>query len=336
MKECHNHTVLFFIRVAMTAGLFWAISIASLYGLDKEAPSHEKNQINIQKNSRIHAEQITLGEVAEINASGLLKEALKKIDLGRAPRPGQIKALEKKKIIARIQSQPFLPENIRIYSPSRIYVKRASQTISETDVKRFVIKALDEQYASSDYELTSFEVQGLDVYPQGRLTFSSESTQMVDTKGRLSLNLTIWVDGEKADRVRVKGTVAKYTPVLFSVRKIYKGEFIRPEDVALEKKNIFELDKDYISDVKRLGKRIAKTTIKRGACLTRHHLTEPTIIKKGDIVTLVAKNENLTIVTSAICLEDGFENRLIMVENLHSGKKVQGVVKNKSRVEVAY
>jgi flagella basal body P-ring formation protein FlgA len=60
------------------------------------------------------------------------------------------------------------------------------------------------------------------------------------------------------------------------------------------------------------------------------------LIQKGDIVSLIAQNDTLLIVTKGICQEDGFENDVIKVENLNSGKIVRGKIKEKSKVEVIY
>jgi len=60
------------------------------------------------------------------------------------------------------------------------------------------------------------------------------------------------------------------------------------------------------------------------------------LIQKGDIVSLFAQNDTLLIVTKGICQEDGFENDVIKVENLNSGKIVKGKIKEKSKVEVIY
>ena len=65
-------------------------------------------------------------------------------------------------------------------------------------------------------------------------------------------------------------------------------------------------------------------------------LAESPLIKKGDIIRLIVKNDNLLIVTSGLSKENGFENQLIKVENLSSGKLVRGIVKEKSKVEVVY
>ena len=60
------------------------------------------------------------------------------------------------------------------------------------------------------------------------------------------------------------------------------------------------------------------------------------LVRKGDIVSLVAQNESLLIVTKGICTEDGFENDVIKIENLNSGKIIRGKIKEKSKVEVIY
>jgi flagella basal body P-ring formation protein FlgA len=60
------------------------------------------------------------------------------------------------------------------------------------------------------------------------------------------------------------------------------------------------------------------------------------LVRKGDIVSLVSRNETLLIVTKGICREDGFENDVIKIENLNSGKILRGKIKEKSKVEVIY
>ena len=60
------------------------------------------------------------------------------------------------------------------------------------------------------------------------------------------------------------------------------------------------------------------------------------LVRKGDIVSLVAQNETLLIVTKGVCKEDGFENDVIKIENLNSGKIIRGKIKDKSNAEVLY
>jgi hypothetical protein len=60
------------------------------------------------------------------------------------------------------------------------------------------------------------------------------------------------------------------------------------------------------------------------------------LVREGDIVSLVSRNETLLIVTKGICRENGFENDVIKIENMNSGKIIRGKIKDKSKAEVLY
>jgi len=102
------------------------------------------------------------------------------------------------------------------------------------------------------------------------------------------------------------------------------GFFSDPEEMV-DKNGKLSLFVDIVID----GKKIDRVSV---TGLVAFH----PLIQKGDIVSLVAQNDTLLIVTKGICREDGFENDVIKVENLTSGKIVQGKIKEKSKVEVIY
>ncbi|MFH2060643.1 MAG: flagellar basal body P-ring formation chaperone FlgA [Pseudomonadota bacterium] len=325
-----------FFFVLFVANLFFGqISLREGVAFEGSSPGQEVI-ILINENSFVNHEQVLLGQISHIEANDFLKQALEKVSLGNSPKPDKIRAFSKAKIIAMIQSQKYLPENTIIKSPDRIYVKRLSQVVSKQDVQKFVNQSLFEYFPNKDFELIDFDVRGLKVYPQGKVVFRADPADMVDTKGRLSFFLDLLIDGKKVDRATVKGSVAIYEDVLHTSKPFKKGEAIPREDLYVEKKNIFDLDSDYTSNFQTIDKKILKTGIKKGDYLKASLLCEPFLVKKGDMVTLVARNENLLILTTGICKEDGFENNLVRVENLNSGELVRGIVKDKSRVEVVY
>jgi len=235
-----------------------------------------------------------------------------------------------------IQGQRYLPENIVITSPQQIYVKRLSQTISKQKVRQFVAQQLSRLFENRECQLKTLNVRGLELYPQGNTRFRLDSNKIVNNSGKLSCYIDIIVDEIKEDRLVVSGIVAVYENVLYARNSLKRGETVSRENVYQEKKNIYELSDNFIKTFDEIDGKILKSGVRKGDYLKTNLLAEPPLIKKGDIITLVARNENLLIVTSAISKEDGFENELIKVENLNSGKLVRGIVKGKSKVEVIY
>ncbi len=221
-------------------------------------------------------------------------------------------------------------------SPQQIYVKRLSQTIPKEKIRQFIDAKLSLLFKHQEYQLKLLNVRGLELYPQGDTTFEFDSNKIINKNGKLICNIDVIIDGKKEDRLSISGLVELYENVLYTKRSFKKGETISIDDVDLKKKNIFELSENFIKAFHEINGKILKSGVRKGVYLKTSLLTEPPMVQKGDIVTLVARNENLLIVTSAISMEDGFENELIKVENLNSGKLVRGIVKEKSKVEVVY
>ncbi len=328
-----NKNIIALIILGLTIILYGGLNI--LFAEDTQL-ANDAIKIVVKETSQVKQSQVYLGDISDIHARGFLKEALEQISICASPKPGKIKSIDKKKIISAVQNHRYLPENILVVSLNRIYVKRLSQKVSEKDIRQSVEKRLSAQLSGKDYQIGSFEIRGLEVYPDGNIEYVLESKNLFDKSGKFSFFVDVVIDGKKEDRINVSGTIELYENVFHSAETIKKGEMITRDDLYLEKRNIFNLKSSYIKSFKDAEGKILKTNLKKGEYLKLSQLEEPPVIKKGDIITLVAKNENLLILTSGISREDGFINKLIKVENLQSGKLVRGIVKEKSKVEVVY
>jgi flagella basal body P-ring formation protein FlgA len=314
---------------------FQQLGINDLFAED-DPVSKADIRITIKETSLVVPAHIFLGDIADIQANGLLKEALGKVVLGSAPKPDQIKSFDRKKILSVIQGQQYLPENIMIHSPERIYVKRLGQVISKQDVRQVMDQYFARVFNNKDCQLTSFDVRGLEVYPRGKTRLLVDPDGSISKKGRLSFFLDVIIEGKKEDRVSISGAVAVYETVLHTTRAYAKGETISRETVYPEKKNMFELTEKGITTFEQIDQKILKSRIRKGDVLKQSLLMDPPLIRKGDMIQLIAGSETLSIVTSGISREDGFKNKVITVENISSGKLVRGIVKGKSKVEVMY
>ncbi|OGR20684.1 MAG: flagella basal body P-ring formation protein FlgA [Desulfobacula sp. RIFOXYA12_FULL_46_16] len=317
---------LFFIYQGLLTDLLAGVGPKSQVGIE----------ITVKETSMVQSSRIFLQDIADIKADGFLKETLGKIDFGLSPKPGKIRFIDKEKIISAIRRERYLPEDSIITCPDRIYVKRRSEQISVLDIRKYVEQRLSEGFENREFHLITFNVRGLEPYPSGEIRFISGSEDMVDKNGKLSLFVDIVINGKKTDRVSVTGLVALHETVLLAKHAFEKGETLSKESVYTEKKNIFELGDGYIQSIDAIeGKQLA-SAVRQGECITASLVVSPPLVQKGDIVSLVAQNESLLIVTKGICKEDGFENDVIKIENLNSGKIIRGKIKDKSKVEVIY
>lgn len=312
------------------AGWVWVCPL----GADTPAPDQEKVEIQVAETSLVPGSEIFLGDIAQIHASPFLKEVLMKIGLGNAPKPGQIKQLSKNRILSLIRSCQGLPGDMEIQAPEIVYVKRTSQQITEQEIRNQIEIFLADFFNGKEYEIEHVNIKDPGPYPQGELTFSSASKSQVDKQGNFTVFLDILVNGIREESLRIPGKVAVYEDIQFAARNMTQGDEVLEEYLYSVRKNIFSLPEDAVR-IFQAGK-ILKTAIPKDSPLRASWLKETPLISKGDIVTLVARSNNLVIVTTGISQEDGYAQELIRVENLGSGKIVKGQVLEKSTVEVIY
>jgi len=297
--------------------------------------SHDVKVV-VAETSLVLGPMVILGEVARIQASPFLKEVLQKIELENSPKPGEIKQLNKRRLLSLILTQPGVPEGVLIETPKKIYVKRASQQIEQQEVQAQVDLFLSGVLKGKEYELLQLRIEDTGVYSQGDVAFSMGSNSSVDKQGNFTLSMDILIDGKREDKIRISGEVAVYQTVLCAVRDLAKGERLLETDVYSVQKNIFDLRKDVAGTHREINNKILKTNLRKDDYIRSSCLQEIPLIHKGELITLVARRNTLLIVTSAISKEDGYAGQLIRVENIGSGKIVRGLVKERSTVEVIH
>ncbi len=328
-----NNKLIFFIITGFLFGN--CIYIGSVFA-DNNQKNKDRINITINETNLVKSSHVLLKDIARVQADGFLKEALEKIEIGRSPKPGQVKLFDKKKILSVIEHQQYLPGNIVFNSPQQIYVKRESQRISKSKIRQSVDQYLAKALKGRDYQLKSLNIRGLEQYPAGIIKLQIDSGKIINNYGKLSCHMKIIIDGTKEDILNISGLVEVYEDVFFAKKNLVKGDIISSECVYQQKKNIYSLRDGFIKTFDEISGKIVKSNIGKNEYLKSNYLLETPLIEKGDIIRLVVKNNNLLIVAFGISMENGFENELIKVENIGSGKLVRGIVKAKSKVEVIY
>lgn len=280
---------------------------------------------------------ILLGEVAEIRADEFIREELARISLGSSPDPGRTAALGKDRILSLLSSESLIPPDLGVMDiPARIYVKRASQKADRAMLQKVFQRFLADHYKGRNYKLKSFSVRGGKAWPQGELSFAPDTAHNPGSGGSLSLHVDVLVDGQKVDRINLRGRVAVYETFACAARPLKRGERIKREDVYFAEKDIFRVRGEYARTFEELANRMVMATVNRGDGFKLALLKASPLVRRGEVVKLVARKQNMVIETRGICKEDGYANQPVRVENLSSGKLIRGMVSPDAVVEVLF
>jgi flagella basal body P-ring formation protein FlgA len=130
--------------------------------------------------------------------------------------------------------------------------------------------------------------------------------------------------------VRVIGT----SPVTLAARALVAGAVLTDKDVRVEQRDISELPPGYMDDPAAAIGLTASRPISTGAVITNQYLVAAKAVQRGQTVTLVADAGYMTVKMAGRALSDGLINQRVKVENLSSGKVVEGIARSEQVVEI--
>jgi flagella basal body P-ring formation protein FlgA len=132
--------------------------------------------------------------------------------------------------------------------------------------------------------------------------------------------------------VKVIGT----TPVVLAAHAIVAGTVLGPNDLTVEQRDLTGLPPGYLDapDIA-LGLTAARA-IAGGSVLTNQQLLGVQAVQRGQMVTLLAESDGVSIKMAGRALNDGFVNQRVKVENLSSGKVVEGIARSAQVVEINF
>ena len=130
--------------------------------------------------------------------------------------------------------------------------------------------------------------------------------------------------------VRIVGT----TTVTLAARAIVTGAVLTARDVRTEQRDVSELPPGYMDDPTVAIGLTASRPISSGAVITNQYLVAAKAVQRGQEVTLVADIGSMSVRMAGRALSDCLINQRVKVENLSSGKIVEGIARSEQVVEI--
>lgn len=140
--------------------------------------------------------------------------------------------------------------------------------------------------------------------------------------------------GSKPWKVYVPVDVVVTETVLIAKRTLPKGKSLTPADVVMELRDVSMFRSGYLSSVDELVDQRLKRQVEAGRVITPSMLAADKLIRRGQAVTLVVRNDQINIHMAGRALADGVLNQRIRVENTNSGRVVEGIVRSREYVEI--
>lgn len=140
--------------------------------------------------------------------------------------------------------------------------------------------------------------------------------------------------GEKLEKeIILQAKIKVFMPVLASSIKIRKGEIFSEENICTIDKDVLILPDSVIFEKSKIFGKESITFVPSGVVLLDWMARDIPVIKKGDIIEVYKKLNDIEVRSQAESLEDGYKKTVIKVKNMVSKKILDAIVINSKEAE---
>ena len=132
--------------------------------------------------------------------------------------------------------------------------------------------------------------------------------------------------------VRIVGT----SSAVVAAHAIVAGSVLGAKDLSVEQRDLNSLPPGYLDDPSIAIGLTASRAVAGGAILTNQQLLGIKAVQRGQTVTLIASIDGMSVRMAGRAVSDGLVNQRVKVENLSSGKIVEGIARSEQIVEIIF
>ncbi len=296
-------------------------------------------QIRISPKVQINEENILLGKIAGIEGHDpLLVQKLSSIVVARAPLPGNSRTLGKQTFQFRLKQNGIDLSQIVLHIPSEVVFTRNFIEVSREKIKMLVSDYIQKNILKdhSDGSIKKIQVADNLQLPNGRITFKVMPPRNRELLGQIPFSVHFDVNGKFYKRVWATATVEVLADVVVTKKPLGRHKPINEDDIELLKMDLAKLPTGVVTDPEAvLGKRTRRAI---GAkTVLRADLVEfPPLVKRGDVVIIIAESEGLKITALGQVKKKGRLGESIPVINFDSKKILYARVLDSSTVKVEF
>jgi flagella basal body P-ring formation protein FlgA len=300
--------------------------------------------VRIPAETTITADQIALGDIAEISGGGTsaaLASAARarQVSLGFSPRVGAMREIGRANILLALAAAGFNENDLALDIPEKVLVKRAAQVLSQNMLREAVEKAILPQFEA---EKVSARITKLQLPDSLELPTGNVEVRVVNFSGITNflvpsvISLELRVDGKVLRRVPANVEIEASADVLVLNRSGTVGTKLTAADVHTEKVRLERALSSYFrTPAEIVGKKLLKN-VAESVPLTADAVAADTVIKTGDTVSIIVRSGNTQISVTGEARASGRIGDRIAVKNTQSGVILQARVEAEGLVKLSF
>ena len=320
-------------------GLLLCLSVAFIWGGAAALASAEMTTVRVRDKVEIDDIEVRLGQIAVIEGGDIqLIEQLKGIVIGKAPLPGKSRNFDPHLLKMRLRQHRINLSAISLEIPQRVEIMRSYVEVDKQKIRKIVSDFIIRNSPQEDKRVRIKEI----VVPQsvflskGPITYKVRAPRSRELMGRCSIAVEFSVNGHSQKTVWASAMVEVLGPVVVTRRPLGRYKPITEDDIVLQTMDLAAMPSNVISDLEAvIGKR-TKRAIGAQIPLRADVIELPPLVKRGDLVVIIAESKGLRITARGQVKKKGRRGERIPVVNVDSKKVLYARVIDANTVKVDF
>jgi flagellar basal body P-ring formation protein FlgA len=330
LYNCYKQLILILISLIFSVGL------TEFSGLLEAA---DLTRITILPNVKIDDEDIILGKIADIDSHDVqLVKKIRGIVVAKAPLLGKSRILEKRAFEMRLKQNMVDLSLLVLHIPEKVIVTRSFIEISKEKIKILVSNYIQRKYLTETVSgrIKNIKVADSLLLPNGQITFKVIPPRNRNLRGKIPFSIYFDVNGKFYKRVWATATIELMAEVVITKKPMGRHKPITEDDIELVSMDLAKLPTGVVTDPESvLGKR-TRRAIGSKTVLRSDLIEFPPLVKRGDVVIILAESNGLKITTMGQVKKKGRLGERIPVMNYDSKKILYARVLDSGTVKVEF
>jgi len=289
-------------------------------------------RITVERAATVPGKTVRLADVALLEGEA---RSLADLELGPAPEPGSTRRIDGTSILHHLRAAGLDESTTRYEIPASVRIDRAFQEVAADEIRTVLERRLAEQLGAND-GLRSVELSGPVRIPLGGYELRVASNGFVGRGEHRRCDLEVLQEGATVATVPVRVEIVSYGKVVVARRALARGTRVGADDVAIEDRELDGSAAEYYADLSEVVGKEVRAAVAASSPIPVPALSKPIVVKRGDIVNVVAETSALRLSVVGEALESGALGAQIRVRNRQSKQELSAQVVAGDTVVVRY
>jgi flagella basal body P-ring formation protein FlgA len=319
--------------------LLCLLAVGLSAGITAELLANALTTIRVRDRVEIDGDEVLLGQIAEIQGSDpQVTRHLENILIGKAPLPGKSRQYDDGLLKMRLRQYHIDLSAVILEAPELVEVSRSCIKIPKQKIEEMVSGFLLQNIPRENKNMRIKEIRVPEevVLSKGQVSYKVTVADNQPLRGKCSIAVEFSVNGSDQKKIWAIATIEVLGPVVVTRKPLGRYQPIDEDDIELKTMDLSDLPDDVITDPEViLGKRTTRA-IGAQVPLRADTVELPPLVKRGDLVVIIAESRGLKITTRGQVKKKGRLGEQIPVINLDSKKVLYARVIDANTVKVDF